>query len=806
MENIKKAQKRRKFKSGKLEDKTHKNINKHSNSIQYKSLNNQNDIPKISLIKLNNNQNIIEITREKTKFNNHSQNPTVLDEIKRNLSYNNSSIINKKLHIAYNHFSPNENRKIDKKHLFIHNKKNKSKNCIQNTSRDKNHENDLNENKSNKIINKLSFNISNNKNEKNSVQKRIDINLPNPKKKYKFFTSNSNTNITERGERETFQIREIPTMMLSNRIKLKESEDDNQNSETYNNFNLKSIYQNENYSKSKINPILKHKIFLVKTKCLNNKKLIKKDNNNNKNNINDFGINENLLKDRTNSDNKNLICLSIDSKQNQIINISNNININKNKNKKNKKSITSSSEIQISQNDIRSKNYQILLNKNNKKNMKMKIMFNKSKDFSNTEINNLIDMCNIYQEHNGILEINKTPKNIGKIEIEKKLKNDTQRQNKILFNLPNSNKDISYRYNYIALNNTKNKKLIEDGTEEVEEIETFDNSIQLYDRAPYRFNSKKIKYNNIIKKISTEHKIIENIIDFCDHRTLNKICLISKNFYNVIKIIIYEKIKNKILKYYQKKNIYKNNKIKNSVFKYSRLSEMSKTLLQKKYTDLLYENNCKYDEEIKKDLTRTLPDDYSFQYGNSNYNKLYHILTAYSNYNKKIGYAQGLNFLAANSIYAFENEIDEFIFLDALIRKFNLEVLLGVSNNLKIKLRDFNVFLRKYTPKVNSYLESITLNYDFFTANWMLTLFSSSMNIKYLFCLWDYMIIFGWKFFKCFVVAVIKKYENDILKQSQNYLTFYMKNILKDNKFKENFESIISLTFEYMIKVNEIIC
>ena len=80
------------------------------------------------------------------------------------------------------------------------------------------------------------------------------------------------------------------------------------------------------------------------------------------------------------------------------------------------------------------------------------------------------------------------------------------------------------------------------------------------------------------------------------------------------------------------------------------------------------------------------------------------------------------------------------------------------------------------------------------------------MNIKYLFCLWDYMIIFGWKFFKCFVVAVIKKYENDILKQSQNYLTFYMKNILKDNKFKENFESIISLTFEYMIKLNEIIC
>ena len=806
MEKTKKTHKRKKSNSGNSENKSNEIINKHFNSIHYKSLNNQKTISKTSLTKLKNNKNIIEINRKKMKFKNNLKNHISLDEIKRNISYNNSNITNKKLQIVNTHSSPNVARKIDKTNLFIHNKKNKSKNeykkCPHNTSRDiVNYVDYLSINKSNKDINKVSFNVDINKSEKNSVQKKININLPNQKNKYKFFTSNSNNNITERSERETFQIREIPTMMLINKIN--ESDVEIQNSETYNNFILKSIYKNKNYFKSKINPIIKHKIFPTKTKCLNDKILIKKDANNNKNNIDNFNSNENLLKKRINSDNNNLKYFSTDSKQNKLINLSKKININK----KTNKSIASISEIQKYQLDNSSKSNEILLkNKNNKKNIKAGLLFNRSKDFSNNEINNLIDIWNNYQEHNGILKIIKTPKKYGKIEIQKKLKNDTPRQNIIKFNWPHSKKNITYRFSYIAAKNINNKKLIEDKTEEVEEIETFDNSIQLHDQIHNCFNSKRIIYNNIMKIILTQHKLIKNIIRFCDQRTLNMLCLLSKNYYNVLKIFIYEKIKNKILKYNKKESIYENNKIKNSLFKYSQLSEMSKILLQKKYTDLLYENNCKYDEEIKKDLTRTFPENYSFQYGNSNYNKLYHILTAYSNYNKKIGYAQGLNFLAANCIYAFDNEIDEFIFLDALIRKFNLETLLGISNNLKLKLRNFNFFLGKYTPKVNSYLESIALNYDFFTASWMLTLFSSSMDFNFLFCIWDYMIIFGWKFFKCFVVAVIKKFENDILKQPQDSLTFYMKNILRDSKFKENFESIISLTFEYLIKINEIIC
>ena len=267
--------------------------------------------------------------------------------------------------------------------------------------------------------------------------------------------------------------------------------------------------------------------------------------------------------------------------------------------------------------------------------------------------------------------------------------------------------------------------------------------------------------------------------------------------YSQIKVIIYESNKT-----------HKNLKVKRNLMqKFSPLSKLSPALIRKKYTDLKFENNHKYDTEIKKDLTRTFPDNILFKYGNNYYNKLYHILTAFSNYNKNIGYAQGLNFLAANIIYFFDDEIDEFIFLDALIHKFDLETILCTTSSKFFvkKLEDITKYINKILPEISKYLTEMKLNYQFFTTNWVLTLFSNSMETKYLFYIWDYMIIFGWKFFRCFVVSVLTDFENEILNSTQNNITFIMKNMLKNKKFNSNFQTIINKTVQMLIKENDII-
>ena len=316
-----------------------------------------------------------------------------------------------------------------------------------------------------------------------------------------------------------------------------------------------------------------------------------------------------------------------------------------------------------------------------------------------------------------------------------------------------------------------------------------------------------VNYSNkrMFYKVFQCQEFKKYLLDFCDIHLLNKICLLSKQIYNFFKPLIYKKINHII--YNSNKNS-KNLKIKKYLMeKYSPLSKLSNALIRKKYTDLKFENNHIYDAEIKKDLTRTFPDNILFKYGNNYYNKLYHVLTAFSNYNKNIGYAQGLNFLAAHILYFFDEEIDEFIFLESLIHKFELDKILSVNDNnfFMKKMEDINNFIKYKLPKLSRYLNEMKLNYEYFTTNWVLTLLANSMETKHLFYVWDYMIVFGWKFFKCFVVVVMMNFENEILNASQNNLTFIMKNMLKNEQFNSNFKLIIIKTIQMLIKENEII-
>ena len=312
-----------------------------------------------------------------------------------------------------------------------------------------------------------------------------------------------------------------------------------------------------------------------------------------------------------------------------------------------------------------------------------------------------------------------------------------------------------------------------------------------------------INNKNILYEIIESNKILQILYSFCefDNNLLNKFCLLSKNIYKKIKPLIYQRISSIIFKYNE------NNNTKNKIKKYlmknnSSLMKLSSTILHKKYTDLIFENNNKYDVDIRKDLTRTFPDNILFKYGNTYYNKLYHILTAYSNFNKNIGYIQGLNFLAANIIYFFEDEIDEFVFLDAIIHKFDFNKILdkNLNNNFFVKkLEKINLLLMKKLPKLNKFLSNIKLNFDFFITNWILTLFSDSIDTEYLTIIWDFMGIFGWKFFEYFVLNVFILCENNILNSTQNNLTYIKKNIFRNENFKKNFNNLIKDTVHSLI-------
>ena len=133
-----------------------------------------------------------------------------------------------------------------------------------------------------------------------------------------------------------------------------------------------------------------------------------------------------------------------------------------------------------------------------------------------------------------------------------------------------------------------------------------------------------------------------------------------------------------------------------------------------------------------QDISRTFPNEPNFSVNSINYKKLYNILIAYSNYNKNIGYAQGLNFLAARAIIIFKAEEKVFLFLDGLINRFNLGYFICINNNQELskEIKYCSDLLNKYCNNFIGYLKSKLVNHDFFRTSWLLTLFSNCMDKK----------------------------------------------------------------------------
>ena len=421
-------------------------------------------------------------------------------------------------------------------------------------------------------------------------------------------------------------------------------------------------------------------------------------------------------------------------------------------------------------------------------------------------IKNNIDYNNENKKKNIIIRNNflkfrkfKTDAILDTTHLQSKIKNSNKYDNK---ENNSNNSNINQNYFYTLESNTNSLRINKELLKKKEKLKC-------------TISNLKNKRNKLLfHNLDLLYKLFENkyfakiLFSFCekDIYLLNKVSLISKNIYKSIKPFIYSKISINIKKFNE------NNTTKNKIKLYlmqnnSSLLKLSPALLRKKYTDLIFENN-KYDIDIKKDLTRTFPDDILFKYGNIYYNKLYHILTAFSNYNKNIGYVQGLNFIAAHIIYFFEDEIDEFTFLDAMIHKFELDKILDNNLNNQFfeeKLKNINFYLMKQLPKLNNFLSDNKLNLEFFTTSWILTLFSDSMQTEFLVIIWDYLIIFGMKFFKYFILNVLLLYENDILNSDQNNITYIKKNILKNEKFCNNNDILIKNTTQMMINDESII-
>lgn len=201
-------------------------------------------------------------------------------------------------------------------------------------------------------------------------------------------------------------------------------------------------------------------------------------------------------------------------------------------------------------------------------------------------------------------------------------------------------------------------------------------------------------------------------------------------------------------------------------------AELPMEKIETNYLSYLHDEiSADVDTQIKKDLNRTIQEDIiNLENIQETQNSLYKVLKAFAANDRKIGYCQGMNFIAGFLLICSDfNELEVFYMLQALFSN-------TFSNHLGIRgfyidkfpllnfyLDLFDVFFEKYNPTLRKHFKQLGLPPDSWVSKWFLTLFTICMPIKVTMRIWDCIITVGLNFLIQFTLSLLKSIEAKLL-------------------------------------------
>ena len=223
---------------------------------------------------------------------------------------------------------------------------------------------------------------------------------------------------------------------------------------------------------------------------------------------------------------------------------------------------------------------------------------------------------------------------------------------------------------------------------------------------------------------------------------------------------------------------------------YSLLSQKAQTMIE---------------TQIEKDLHRTLTDDNLFSNEISR-RQLFNVLKAFAVNDNRVAYCQGMNCIAGFILVVSEyNEIDAFYLMLALFSYSS-----GENNSLGIRgfylpefpllqlyLYQFDYIFYKKMPILKKHFENLGIPNEAWVSKWFQTLYTICLPLDVVKRLWDCLFATGLEFLFNFTLAILKHFEEDLLKFNDMIdLSEYLKSMnpylnKKENKQKIDIENII---------------
>jgi len=325
-----------------------------------------------------------------------------------------------------------------------------------------------------------------------------------------------------------------------------------------------------------------------------------------------------------------------------------------------------------------------------------------------------------------------------------------------------------------------------------------------------------------LKKISLKEK---------DEEKISKICIISNaakflpkdNFMNLLHLekCMTEPIKKNIFKNYLSRDI----SIDERTRIWGLMLGVREIRKEYNYQEILsgilksIENNeikkdsedAKNIEMITLDVNRTFFKDRSK--AKEQQKVLKNVLMTLVHLFKKVGYFQGMNYIAAffYQIFDFDEE-KTFYYMLALQKNTNFKDIF--ENELALLQSFFEVFkkiLKVYIPEMYQHQKNNEISENYYMPPWFLTLFMFTATIfdkkdspKFIFLIIEDFFLNGWSAIFNAGYTVIKYHKNEIIKLKLDKLLNYMvNNFGKEDAKNENFENIKKEYIKNSYQINE---
>ena len=171
------------------------------------------------------------------------------------------------------------------------------------------------------------------------------------------------------------------------------------------------------------------------------------------------------------------------------------------------------------------------------------------------------------------------------------------------------------------------------------------------------------------------------------------------------------------------------------------------------------------EETIIKDLNRTFPKNLLFMNRlGEGQRKLFRVLSCFSSYNKKVGYVQGMSFIAAiflsyqteeNAFWLLQNYIKNFVLQDLYYPEFP-----GLKKNLFVFLK----LMKKLLPDIFNHLQRIDVYPTIYASSWYLTCFINILSYDKILRIMDCFLFEGSKIIHRISLGILAINHDNILR------------------------------------------